>query len=171
MAPPPGFSFWQHLAARAFQKHHDALDKGSGEHFGHLKRQLGLFELTLLGVGGSIGAGIFTLTGIAAAKTGPAVVLSFGLAGLVAGVDALCFAEMSSRFPQAGTVFLYSYVTFGQLPALLIAINLLVDYHVAAALIARSFAIYLVEFLRNAGLQSVPSWLSSIQVTKIVSIR
>lgn len=178
MPPSPGSSsssFWKHLASTAFQKHDaDAAvaggPAGDGKG-GHLKRQLGLFELTLLGVGGSIGAGIFTLTGIAAANTGPAVVVSFILAGVVAAVDALCFAEQSSRFPQAGSVFLYSYISFGQLPALLIAINLLVDYHVAAALIARSFAIYLVEALKNVGFQSVPSWLSSIQVTNVISIR
>lgn len=181
MPPSSGSSsFWQHLLSRAFHKHQvgggDTLGDGevpgsSEQHFAHLKRNLGLFELTLMGIGGSIGAGVFTLTGIAAAATGPAVVLSFCLAGLVAAADALCFAEMSSRFPQAGTVFLYSYITFGQLPALLIAINLLVDYHVAAALIARSFAIYLVEFLKHAGLQNAPAWLSSIQVNEVVSIR
>lgn len=89
----------------------------------------------------------------------------------MAATDALCFAEMASRFPEAGSVYLYAYITFGQLPALLIAINLLCDYHIAAALIARSFGIYLVQFLQHAGLESVPAWLSTIPVNEVVSIR
>lgn len=78
MAPSSGSgrsSFWQHLASRAFQKHHQVGGGGGGggdggEHFAHLKRQLTLLELTAMGIGGSIGAGVFTLTGIAASAAG-----------------------------------------------------------------------------------------------------
>lgn len=70
---------------------------------------------------------------------------------------------------KAGSAFLYTYITFGQLPALLVGINLLVDYHVAAALIARSFSIYLAEGLRHAGLD-VPAWVASIPLNDVISI-
>jgi len=124
----------------------------------------------MLGVGGSIGAGVFSLTGVAAASAGPAVVFSFIFSGIIAAIDALCYSEMASRYPQAGTVFLYNHITFGELPALLVSINLLVDYTVAAALIARSFALYLVEFLKHAGLGPLPSWLASWPLTDIISL-
>jgi len=124
----------------------------------------------MLGVGGSIGAGVFSLTGVAAASAGPAVVFSFIFSGMVAAIDALCYSEMASRYPQAGTVFLYTHITFGELPALLVSINLLVDYTVAAALIARSFALYLVEFLKHAGLGPIPSWVASYPLTEFISL-
>lgn len=148
---------------------HDSDLAIAGHHFSHLKRQLGFMQLTLLGIGGSIGAGVFSLSGVAATKAGPAVIFSFLFAGLIAAIDALCYAEMASRYPQAGTVFLYTHLTFGELPALLLALNLLVDYHVAASLIARSFAIYLVEFLKHCGL-AVPVWVSSFHVTQVISL-
>lgn len=139
-------------------------------HFQHLKRQLGFWQLTMLGVGGSIGAGVFSLTGVAAAGAGPAVVFSYIFSGIIAAIDALCYSEMASRYPQAGTVFLYTHVTFGELPALLVSINLLVDYTVAAALISRSFALYLVDFLKHAGLGPVPAWLAPVPVTELFSL-
>lgn len=95
---------------------------------------------------------------------------SYLFAGFVAVLDALCYAEMTSRYPLAGSVFLYCHLAFGELPALLIGFNLLVDYHIAASLIARSFAIYLVKLLRSLGL-AVPSWVSSIPLNEVVSIR
>ncbi|KAM3577602.1 hypothetical protein VYU27_000478 [Nannochloropsis oceanica] len=129
-------SFWSHLLGRAFHKKCDAEEPGlrppsptesfksssgkDGHHvFHHLKRQLGFWQLTMLGVGGSIGAGVFSLTGVAAASAGPAVVFSFIFSGIIAAIDALCYSEMASRYPQAGTVFLYNHITFGELPALL----------------------------------------------------
>ena len=79
-----------------------------------LQRKLNKFDVTLLGVGASIGAGIFVLTGIAAKMAGPAVCFSFLIAAAMCMLNAFTYAELSSRFPQSGSAYLYSYLVFGE---------------------------------------------------------
>ena len=105
---------------------------------GHgLKRTLGAMDLVLLGIGAIIGAGIFVLTGRAAADyAGPAVALSFVVAGIACGFAGLCYAEMASMIPIAGSAYTYSYATMGELVAWIIGWDLILEYLVAAAAVA-----------------------------------
>lgn len=116
-----------------------------------LTRSLSRLDLTLLGVGGSIGAGIFVLTGVAAQQAGPAVVLALVFAGLICVLDALCYAELASRFCVSGSAYLYTIISYGELPAAVVGLNLLVDYHIGAAAIARSMSTYFVKTLNGWG--------------------
>ena len=103
-----------------------------GEHT--LKRGLGPINLTMLGIGSVIGAGIFVLTGqAAAAHAGPAIVLSFVLAGVVCTMAALCYAELASMIPVAGSAYTYTYATLGEFVAWIIAWDLILEYGLAAA--------------------------------------
>ena len=102
-----------------------------------LKRSLGWPSLTLLGIGGVIGAGIFVLTGQQAAQNaGPAIALSFVLAGVVCVFAALCYAELASMIPVAGSAYTYTYATMGELIAWLIAWDLILEYGLAAATVS-----------------------------------
>jgi APA family basic amino acid/polyamine antiporter len=116
-----------------------------------LKRTLGPLHLTLMGVGASIGAGIFVLTGIAAQEAGPGVTLSFAFAAFACVFNALCYSELSSRFPVSGSAYLYAYLSLGEFAAILAGINLLMDYHVGAASIARALAAYWVALFKDFG--------------------
>ncbi|KAL3683177.1 hypothetical protein R1sor_001199 [Riccia sorocarpa] len=116
---------------------------------GELERKLGLWDLILLGIGASIGAGIFVITGAVAQDTGPGVVLSFVFAGAACILNALCYAELSSRFPAVvGGAYLYTYFTFNELTAFLVFVHLMLDYHIGAASIIRSLASYIVTLLK-----------------------
>lgn len=111
-------------------------------------RGLGLTDLILIGIGASIGSGIFVITGTVARDAGPGVTISFVLAGAACVLNALCYAELSSRFPAVvGGAYMYSYTAFNELVAFLVFTQLMVDYHIGAASIARSLASYLVSFL------------------------
>lgn len=106
-----------------------------GEHT--LKRGLGPMAVVALGVGAVIGAGIFVLTGQqAAVNAGPAIVLSFVLAGLTCAAAALCYAELASMIPVSGSAYTYSYATMGQFVAWIIAWDLIVEYLFAAGTVA-----------------------------------
>lgn len=113
-----------------------------------LSRRLGIFDLILIGIGGSIGAGIFVVTGTVANDAGPGVTVSFALAGLACVANALCYSELASRFPAVvGGAYLYAYSAFNELVAFLVFCQLMLDYHIGAASIARSLAGYLVNLL------------------------
>nr|GMD71633.1 cationic amino acid transporter 9, chloroplastic-like [Ipomoea batatas] len=127
-----------------------------------LVRRLGLFDLLLLGIGASIGAGIFVVTGTVAHEAGPGVTISFVIAGLSCVLNALCYAELASRFPAVvGGAYLYTYTAFSELMAFLVFTQLMLDYHIGAASIARSLASYtinaleLIPFLKD----NIPSWV------------
>eukprot|EP00850_Spirogloea_muscicola_P015620 SM000121S26017 [mRNA] locus=s121:337011:341663:+ [translate_table: standard] len=139
-------------------------DGGAASPHKELSRSLGPVDLVLLGIGASIGAGIFVVTGVAARQAGPAVALSFALAGLACVIDALCYAELASRFPAVvGGAYLYTYATFGELAAFLVFCNLMFDYHIGAASIARSLASYLASLLLEVlpgAIAWLPAWLS-----------
>ncbi|XP_022958906.1 cationic amino acid transporter 9, chloroplastic-like [Cucurbita moschata] len=113
-----------------------------------LIRRLGVIDLILIGVGASIGAGIFVITGTVARDTGPGVTISFILAGVSCILNALCYAELATRFPPVvGGAYLYAYTAFNELTAFLVFAQLTLDYHIGIASIARSLAGYTVSFL------------------------
>jgi APA family basic amino acid/polyamine antiporter len=113
-----------------------------------LKRALGPVNLTALGVGAIIGAGIFVLTGKAAANyAGPAIVLSFVLAGVACAFAALCYAEFSTMIPVSGSAYSYGYATLGEFLAWIIGWDLILEYLFAASMVAASWSEYVVSFL------------------------
>jgi len=127
---------------------------------GGLKRALGALDLTLLGIGAIVGAGIFVLTGVAAAKyAGPAIVLSFVVAGFACAMAALCYAEFAAMIPIAGSAYSYSYATMGELVGWIIGWDLVLEYAVAAAAVAVGWSGYLKVILDGLGLH-IPDALS-----------
>lgn len=127
-----------------------------------LARRLGLIDLILIGVGASIGAGIFVITGTVARDAGPGVTVSFVLAGISCILNALCYAELASRFPAVvGGAYLYAYSAFNEITAFLVFGQLMLDYHIGAASIARSLASYVVNIfeLFPAFKHHIPSWI------------
>ncbi|CAJ1370307.1 unnamed protein product [Effrenium voratum] len=118
---------------------------------GELERRLNATELTLLGIGACIGAGVFVLTGAEARIAGPSVAVSFLLAGISSIFNGLCFAELATRLPVSGSAYLYVYCMFGELPALMLVVNQLVDYHIGAATLARSLVAYVAEAMSQVG--------------------
>ena len=118
-----------------------------------LHRTLGSWDLIALGIGCVIGAGIFVLTGIAAAtKAGPALPLSFIVAGLACTFAALVYAELASIVPVSGSAYTYSYVTLGEFIAWIIGWDLILEYGVAAAVVAIGWSGYLLQLIRSLGI-------------------
>jgi APA family basic amino acid/polyamine antiporter len=129
-----------------------ALKPDDAEHSG-LKRCLSAFDLTLLGIGAIIGTGIFVLTGIAAAnQSGPAVVLSFVVAGIACAFAALSYAELAASVGGCGSAYGYSYAAFGELFAWIIGWDLILEYGVSAAAVANGWAGYFENALQAIGL-------------------
>jgi APA family basic amino acid/polyamine antiporter len=125
-----------------------------------LKRSLGKWNLLLLGVGCIIGAGIFVRTGSAAAlHAGPAVLLSFVVAGIVCAFAGLCYAELSSTLPVSGSAYTYGYTTLGEFVAWTMGVLLLLEYGIAAAVVAVGWAGYVVSLLADFGIQ-IPAALT-----------
>ncbi len=112
-----------------------------------LARSIGLFQLTMLGVGATIGTGIFVALSTAVPEAGPAVTLSFVIAGITAALTALCYAELASAVPAAGSSYSYAYATLGEFAAFLIGSCLLLEYGVSASAIAVGWGQYLNELL------------------------
>jgi len=126
-----------------------------------LKRALGPMNLTALGIGAVIGAGIFVLTGQAAAKyAGPAIVFSFVLAGLASGFAGLCYAEFSAMIPISGSAYTYGYATLGEFVAWIIGWDLILEYLFAASTVAVGWSGYVVSFLKDLGVV-IPSSFTS----------
>jgi APA family basic amino acid/polyamine antiporter len=126
-----------------------------------LKRSLGPVSLILLGVGVIIGAGIFVLTGHAAAEmAGPAIVLSFIFSAIACGFAGLCYAEFASMIPVAGSAYTYAYATLGQFIAWIIGWDLILEYTLGATTVAIGWSGYFVSFLADLGLH-IPSSLAS----------
>lgn len=145
-----------------------ALNGGDGA----LKPHLGLVSMCLLGIGASVGSGIFFITGIAARDAGPAVVLAFALAAGACLLNGLCFAELSGRYPVSGGAYVYVRAALGEIPATICAANLLADYHVGAAVGSRSFAVYAVAAVKAmlpAGFR-VPAVLAAWPVAGVLSL-
>ena len=131
-----------------------ALMSEAGEEGTHtLKRSLGALNLTLLGIGAIIGAGIFVLTGQAAAQyAGPAIVGSFIIAGFGCLFAGLCYAEFASMIPIAGSAYTYGYATLGELLAWIIGWDLILEYLFAASTVSVGWSGYFVEFMHELGL-------------------
>lgn len=126
-----------------------------------LKRALGPVNLVFLGIGAIIGAGIFVLTGQAAANyAGPAIVWSFVLAGSACALAGLCYAEFSSMIPVAGSAYTYSYATLGEFVAWIIGWDLILEYLFAASTVAVGWSGYVVSFLRDIGI-TIPAEFTS----------
>ncbi len=126
-----------------------------------LKRTLSATSLMALGIGNIIGAGIFVLTGrAAAAHAGPAISLSFVISGIACAFAGLCYAEMASSVPIAGSAYTYAYATMGEIIAWIIGWDLLLEYALGAATVAIGWSGYVVSFLRNFGIV-VPDMLSA----------
>ena len=123
-----------------------------------LKRCLGATHLTLLGIGAIIGTGIFVLTGtVAAQNAGPAVVLSFVLAGAASVFAALCYAEFAALVPMAGSAYTYGYATLGELFAWIIGWDLILEYALGAVTVAIGWSGYVVSFLHDLGIHIPPT--------------
>src|SRR5512137_84304 len=118
-----------------------------------LRRILGPVQLTSLGVGCIIGVGIFVVTGaVAHDKTGPAMMLSFVVAGLACVFSALCYAEFASMVPVAGSAYTYAYATLGELLAWIIGWDLVLEYGVGAATVAHGWSAHFQDLLKSIGL-------------------
>jgi APA family basic amino acid/polyamine antiporter len=135
-----------------------------------LKRALGALNLTMLGIGAIIGTGIFVLTGtVAAQNAGPAVVLSFVLAGVASIFAALCYAEFASLVPMAGSAYTYGYATLGELFAWIIGWDLVLEYALGAVTVAIGWSGYVVSFLHDIGID-IPAALSAARGTNLIEV-
>ena len=137
-------------------------EAAESEHSGSLKRTLSATNLTTLGIGAIIGAGIFVLTGHAAAdNAGPAIALSFVLGGIACAFAGLCYAEMASTVPIAGSAYTYAYATMGEFIAWLIGWDLILEYSLGATTVAIGWSGYVVSFLRGFGINIPPQYAAS----------
>lgn len=125
-----------------------------------LHRTLGKWELTAIGIGAVIGGGIFVLTGVAANQyAGPALALSFVLAGIGCLFAAFCYAEFSAILPVSGSAYAYSYGTIGEFFAWFIGWNLILEYMMGATTVAVSWSKYFTKLLHFFGIDNIPTWL------------
>jgi basic amino acid/polyamine antiporter, APA family len=127
-----------------------------------LKRTLSAVNLVSLGIGEIIGAGIFVLTGhAAAANAGPAITLSFVFSGIACGFAGLCYAEMASTIPIAGSAYTYAYATMGELIAWIIGWDLVLEYALGATTVAIGWSGYVVSLLKDFGIVISPAYAGS----------
>ncbi|HEX8560368.1 MAG TPA: amino acid permease [Pyrinomonadaceae bacterium] len=143
----------------------DILSAAGGPQFS-LRRTLGAFNVTLLGIGAIIGAGIFATVGTASAGdaarpgAGPSLMLSFVITAVVCAFTALCYAEMASMVPISGSAYTYSYATLGELVAWIIGWDLIIEYAVGNVAVAISWANYFRTLMEGVGV-NIPQWLST----------
>jgi basic amino acid/polyamine antiporter, APA family len=127
-----------------------------------LKRSLSLLNLIALGIGNIIGAGIFVLTGHAAAvNAGPAITLSYVLGAVVCGLSGLCYAELASIIPIAGSSYTYAYATLGEVVAWIIGWDLILEYALGATAVAIGWSGYVVSFFKDFGIILPPAYAGS----------
>ena len=131
--------------------------KETGEH--SLKRTLGPFQLTALGVGAVIGAGIFVLSGLGAHYAGPGLMLSFVLSGLGCAFAALCYAEFAAMIPLAGSAYTYAYATLGEIFAWIIGWDLTLEYAMGASTVSSGWSNHFIELLNIFHIK-MPLWLA-----------
>src|SRR5918996_2918799 len=112
-----------------------------------LAQSLSWPHLIALGVGAIVGTGILTLTGVGAAKAGPAVILSFAIAGVICAAAALAYAEMATMYPASGSAYTYSYIVFGELIAWIVGWSLILEYSLVVSAVAVGWSGYASGFL------------------------
>ena len=150
MAASLPMAWTRRKSVRALRRIHAAQQREEGG----LHRVLGFWSLVAIGIGCTIGAGIFVLPGvIAATKAGPGILLSFMLAAVACAIAALCYAELAVIIPAAGSAYSYTYATLGELAAWLIGWNLLLEYGLANSAVAAGWGGYLSQLLDSVGLQ------------------
>jgi len=143
------------------------LKEMAGEH--RLHRVLGPMSLTSLGVGAIIGAGIFAMTGrVAAQNAGPAIMISFIVAGVACMLAAFCYSEFAAMAPVAGSAYTYTYATLGEIWAWMIGWDLILEYAMSCGTVAAHWSHYLNEFLRISFNVTIPEQLMSDPFTKVV---
>jgi basic amino acid/polyamine antiporter, APA family len=133
-----------------------------------LKRSLGAFQLTMLGIGAVIGTGIFVLTAEAAQKAGPGMMISFIIAGIVCAVAALCYAELSSMVPVSGSAYTYTYAVMGEMLAWMVGWALVLEYAIAAGAVSVGWSGYFVGLLSH--LSEFWSVLPNIVIPKALAV-
>jgi amino acid transporter len=131
-----------------------------GHHAGGLKKELGVKDLTLMGIAAVVGAGIFSTIGTAAFHGGPGISLLFVITAITCGFSALCYAEFASRVPIAGSAYTYAYVTFGEVVAWIIGWALILEYAIGNIVVAISWSGYFVNLLEGFHIH-LPGWLST----------
>ncbi|HEY0226719.1 MAG TPA: amino acid permease, partial [Mycobacterium sp.] len=127
----------------------------------HLKRSIGTFELTMFGVGSTVGTGIFFVLSQAVPEAGPSVIVSFVIACIAAGLAAICYAELASAVPVSGSSYSYAYATLGEAVAMGVAACLLLEYGVATAAVAVGWSGYVNKLLSNIFGVEIPHALSA----------
>src|SRR5215212_4257582 len=133
-----------------------------------LRRALGPLNLTTLGIGSIIGTGIFVLTGTAASQNaGPALVISMIFAGIACAFAGLCYAELSSMIPVAGSAYTYAYATMGELMAWIIGWDLVLEYSLSSSTVAVGWSSHAVSLLREMGMV-IPARLTASPGTQVV---
>lgn len=137
---------------------------GHGQAADGLERRLGGLQLTLMGVGVIVGAGVFVITGTAAAQfAGPAIIISFFLAALACGLCALCYAELSTIMPASGSAYTYTQVSLGEVVAWFVGWNLVMEYVFAASYVSVGWSGYVTSLLASIGI-AIPSSLTAAPV-------
>ena len=127
----------------------------------NLKRSIGTFQLTMFGVGSTVGTGIFFVLSEAVPEAGPAVLISFLIAGVAAGLATICYAELASAVPVSGSTYSYAYTTLGELMAMVVAACLLLEYVVATAAVSVGWSQYVNKLFDNFLGHSLPQALSA----------
>jgi basic amino acid/polyamine antiporter, APA family len=127
----------------------------------HLRPSFGTFQLTMFGVGSTVGTGIFFVLSVAVPEAGPGVIVSFIIAGIAAGLTAICYAELASAVPVSGSSYSYAYSTLGEVVAVGVAACLLLEYGVATAAVAVGWSGYLNKLLSNLFGFQLPQMLSA----------
>ena len=146
---------WNRIFATKSLEMLDAEAKGDNR----LRRVLGPVGLTSLGVGAIIGAGIFVMTGrVAAEDAGPAIVVSYVVAGIACALAAFCYAEFASMAPVAGSAYTYAYATLGELFAWIIGWDLVLEYAMSAATVAAVWTNYFNKLLKVLNIPEVPEY-------------
>jgi len=158
--PGPDRAAWLRRKPVAAMAAETGADAPPGHEGGELQRSIGLVQLVAIGIGATVGTGIFFVLSSATPEAGPAVVLSFVLAAITAGLTALCYAELASAVPVAGSSYSYAYATLGEAAAMGVAACLILEYLVSSAAVAVGWSEYLNALLESTVGVRIPDALS-----------